>query len=90
MNVKKIQISGSRATSEAYSNKTKLPFDFIYKKENDNWRFDLTQILMNTEIPMKAAAEQVGMEENEFIFAMLETISGSKPTEELWKPEFSK
>lgn len=90
MEISNVRESGTRAVSEALLNGQKLPYEFTYKNENGQWKFDLTQILMNTEAPMRMAATKAKMEENDFIFMILETVSGIRPTEDLWSAPFKK
>jgi len=90
MTVKNFQISGSRAVSDAYVNGKKSPYRFTYKKENGEWKFDLTQILMNSELAFKAATKHAKMKENDFIFMVLEATSGTKPSQDTWIPQFKK
>ncbi|MEM7792150.1 MAG: hypothetical protein AAF546_12165, partial [Verrucomicrobiota bacterium] len=90
MEIGNVRESGTRAVSDAFLDGQKIPYEFIYKKEDGEWKFDLTQILMNTEAPLRMAAKQSNMQENQFIFVIIETVSGNKPNESLWSPPFKK
>lgn len=90
MEIGNVRESGTKAVSDAFLNGQKIPFEFIYKKEGGKWKFDLTQILMNSEAPLRMAAKQANLKEDDFIFMVLETVSGTKPTQGLWTPPLKK
>lgn len=58
LKAKNFEISGSRALSDVFANGQKVPYKMIYTKEGGEWKFDLNQVFMNSEAPMKMAAKQ--------------------------------
>ncbi len=80
------EISGNRAISDAIISGQKLPYKFQYINENGVWKFDLTIIMKASNEPLRQAAVNSGLTENEFIFKLVETVSGKKVSEEIWEP----
>ena len=81
-----IQVSGSRATTATLSNKKKTPMRFHFTKEEGAWKLDLTQTLRDTDAVLKAQIEQAGISEDDYIFRIIEMISGRKVLNSIWEP----
>lgn len=81
-----IAVSGERATGSALIGGEAVPLKFHFRKEDGKWRFDLVALMKATGPAFEAAAKQAGMEQNELILKLLETISGKKPEESVWEP----
>jgi ABC-type oligopeptide transport system substrate-binding subunit len=75
-----------RATAEVIIGGQKAPTRFQFRRENGTWRFDLLTVLMDGNTAMKRAAEQAGMDENEFLFNLTESVTGKKIDESIWTP----
>lgn len=76
-NFAKGQLSVNGQTSEVF---------FNFYKEEGNWQLDLTSIFRLSAMVFNKMIKDSGQEENEFIFTLLETISGNRPSNEIWKP----
>jgi len=61
-----------------------LGFDF--HREDGQWKINLTGMITTGNAAMKAAVRKMGLTENEFIFQMLESVSGRKVSETIWDP----
>jgi hypothetical protein len=81
-----IAVAGDRATGSALVGGKAAPLKFHFRKEEGKWRFDLVELMKATSPAFEAAAKQAGMEENELIMKILETVSGKKPEESIWTP----
>lgn len=84
--VGKIEITDNRATSEVIIGGQKAPNRFQFRYEGDSWKFDLISLLRDSNTAMKGAAKQAGLSEDEFLFTILESISGEKVDESIWMP----
>ena len=81
-----VTVDGSFAKGQYLSNGKKAPFFFHFYEEGDSWKVDLTSIFPVSIIALKKFAEDSGQSENDFIFSLLETITGKKPGAEIWSP----
>jgi hypothetical protein len=81
-----VAVAGERATAEVLIGGEPAPVKFQFKKEEGKWRFDLVELMAATGPAFEAAAKQAGMDENELIMKVLETVSGKKPEESVWTP----
>lgn len=82
----KIDVIDKRATAEVLIGGQKAPGRFQFRRETESWKFDLISVLQNTNTAMKAAVKQSGLEENEFLFTVLESVSGKRVDEGIWTP----
>ena len=81
-----VTIDGSFAKGQYVSNGQKAPFSFHFYKEEENWKVDLTSVFPASTMALKKFVEDSGQPENEFIFSLLEMITGKKPGAEIWLP----
>ena len=79
----RIKIVGDFARARALSRGRWTPFFYHFYKENGDWKIDLTSVLSGGGIAFKKLVEKSGQEENEFLFMILEMITGRKPGEEI-------
>jgi len=57
--------------------------EYEFNLEDGQWKIDITPSMAKAELEMKDMLE--GQDENEFIFGMLELMSGKTPTHSIWK-----
>jgi len=57
-----------------------------FYKEQDHWKIDLTSIFPIGNAAFKDMVEEDGRPENEFIFMILEYLTGKKPGLGIWQP----
>ncbi len=81
-----ITIDKNFAKGQLISKGQKAPFYFHFYKEDDQWKIDLTSIFAVATATFENVIQQSGQEENEFIFSILEMVSGKKPGPEVWEP----
>ncbi|HEY3429354.1 MAG TPA: hypothetical protein VGK39_01680 [Cyclobacteriaceae bacterium] len=73
------------AKGEFISLGEKAPFYFHFHKEEGQWKLDLTALFSVSGAALERMVQESGHEENEFIFSMLELITGKKPGREIWE-----
>jgi hypothetical protein len=81
-----IQASEGRGTAAVYIEDQKTPVRFHFTKEDDSWKFDLIQSIRDADQVLKEQIRQLDVTENEFIFRMIETVSGRKVPDSIWEP----
>ncbi len=54
--------------------------------ESGSWRFDLLSVMRTVDTSIRAAASQAGKTEDEYIFQVVEMLSGRRPSAALWEP----
>ncbi|MFN6086371.1 MAG: hypothetical protein ACK476_15765, partial [Fluviicola sp.] len=79
-----ITIDKEFAKGQFISNGKKSPLYFHFYKEDELWKVDLTSIFPMTNIVFKQLAEKSGLSENEYVFTLIEMITGTKPGNEIW------
>lgn len=83
-----VTVFGDQASANAFSDGKKLPYRFLFERENGDWKFDLIPVLKSGEIAMQSLLRMIEMDENEFIFNMIEATSRRKVSETIWQPPF--
>ncbi len=81
-----VKVSGVEATGQVLSGGRPTPFSFSFRKSGDGWRFRLMPLMMLGEPALKEMAERQGLEENEFLFRLLEQVSGQPVPKSVWEP----
>jgi len=79
-------VDGKKAKTTVSSDGKKAPFGFDFVLEDGKWKMDLTSFFPIGEGALKAAIQQTGMSETQFILVMLEKSSGKKPNDSIWDP----
>lgn len=59
---------------------------FHFYKENKLWKIDLTSIFPASIVAFENMISQSGKAENEFLFEVLEMMTGERPSSEIWEP----
>jgi hypothetical protein len=59
---------------------------YEFRKENGRWKLDYSSLLPSVNMSLQMLTKMAGLNETENILSSLEEISGSKPTNEIWKP----
>jgi hypothetical protein len=81
-----VTVEGTFAKGQYVSNGQKAPFNFDFYKEDNAWKVDLTSIFSTTNIAFRKLVEESGQTENEFLFSILERLTGRRPGDEIWIP----
>ena len=80
-----VEVDGTFAKGQLIANGQKAPFYFHFYKEEDVWKIDLTSIFTIGTAAFKKMQEESGLKENEYLFSLLEMLTGRKPDSEIWK-----
>jgi hypothetical protein len=81
-----IDISENIAIAQHTHNGQKSSHSWRFEKQGEEWRVDLTSIFPATESLLNDLINESGMSEDEFIFMILEVISGNKVSDDIWEP----
>lgn len=84
--IENITIDGSFAKGQLVSNGKTAPFYFNFYNEDNDWKIDLTSIFSATTMPLKKMVEDSGQSENDFIFMLLERMTGKEVGHGIWTP----
>ena len=89
VSIGEVIIEGDFAKGQLVSGE-KSPFYFHFYKEDANWKLDLTSIFDISNISFQKMAKDSEEKENDFLFNLLEMISGKKTDSEIWLPTIQK
>ena len=81
-----VTIDGNFAKGQFVVSGQKAPFYFHFYKEDQQWKIDLTSLFPISTSALKKMADDSGKNENDYIFGLLEMITGTKPGKEIWQP----
>ena len=79
-------INENKATGQIIVKGETIPFSYIFYKENNVWKLDLSTLFSLAEIGFKQAILKSGESENDIILALLYELLGKKPSKSIWKP----
>lgn len=82
----KVTIDNLFAKGQFIANGNKTPIYFHFYKEKGEWKIDLTSIFPISVVAFKEMVAESEQNENEYLFSLLEMITGNKPTNQLWHP----
>lgn len=80
-----VTIDNDFAKGQFIANGQKAPFYFHFYKEEGQWKIDLTSIFSVSTMAFKKMVEDSGLNENEYLFSLLEMLTGIKPGKEIWE-----
>jgi hypothetical protein len=80
-----VTVDGSFAKGQLVVNKQAAPLYFNFYKEEQQWKIDLTALFPMSTNAFKKMADESGQPENEFLFTILESLTGRKPGKEIWQ-----
>ena len=79
-------IESEFAKGEFLANGQKAPLYFHFYKEEGQWKIDLTSLFPVSTMVIKKMADEKGGNKNDYLFLLLEIITGKKPGTEIWQP----
>lgn len=79
-----ITIDNNFAKGQFIAKGQKAPFYFHFYKEEEQWKIDLTSIFSVSTMAIKKMVDDNGQDENEYLFSLLEILTGKKPGQEIW------
>jgi len=80
-----VTVDGTFAKGQLVVSGQKTPYYFHFYKESNEWKLDLTSLFPLSNTALKQMVNQSGENENEFIFSLLEMITGTRPGTEIWQ-----
>lgn len=83
-----IKISGSLASGVHIAAGNQTPFKWTFRKEDGSWKIDITAILPIADQAFKQIIKESEVAEDDFLFGILESISGKKVSDQIWEPLF--
>ena len=84
--VGQITIDGKFAKAQLVASGQATDLYFNFYNEDKQWKLDLTALFPLTKQVFKKMIDDSGKSENEFLFNILEVLTGKKITSEIWKP----
>ena len=91
-NIGEVNVDDRFATGQLISNGMPTQMYYHFYKESagladgeESWKMDLTSIFPAATIAFQQMADESGKEENDFLFMLLELVSGEKPNDNIWK-----
>ncbi|WP_207420243.1 hypothetical protein [Desertivirga brevis] len=81
-----VTIAGDFAKGQLVSKGKAVPFFIHFYKEDSKWRFNLTSLFPLANMSFKKLVEDSGKTQNEFLFYMMELMTGAKPEASVWRP----
>jgi len=81
-----VTIDSLFAKGQFIANGNKAPLYFHFYKEEQLWKIDLTSLFPISTTAFKKMADDSGQNENEYLFSLLEMITGNKPNSQIWQP----
>jgi hypothetical protein len=86
ISIGEITINKQFAKGQVISGKEKSPYYFHFYKQEGQWKIDLTSLFHISTAAIKKIIADSGKSENDFLFMVLEGVSGTKPGPGVWKP----
>jgi hypothetical protein len=81
-----VEIDRNFAKGQFVANGVKAPFNVHFNKEDGQWKIDLTSLFAVSTVAFEKMAADSGKNENDFLFDLLEMVTGEKPGQEIWQP----
>ncbi|GAA5494398.1 hypothetical protein Rhal01_00559 [Rubritalea halochordaticola] len=81
-----VYASGDKAVANVIIKGTPTNQSFHFVCEDGVWKMDLEKLLVATNVQMKRVVQESGMGEDQFIFTVLESVSGKKVQDSVWDP----
>ncbi len=81
-----VEVNNAFAKGQLIANGDPAPFYFHFYKEEGQWKIDLTALFPVSTTAFQRMADESGKDENEFLFSILEILTGDKPSGQIWQP----
>lgn len=81
-----VTIQGDFAKGQFLRMKEPTPLSFHFYKEEQVWKLDLTALFPISAFAFQKMVKDSGQEENDYLFFLLEMLTGRKPGPEIWQP----
>ena len=81
-----VTVNKGFAKGQLVASGQKVPLYFHFYKEQGQWKFSLTSLFPASNMAFKKMMEDSGQKENDYLFSILEVLTGRKPGTEIWQP----
>ena len=81
-----VVVEGNFAKGELIANGNPTSLFFHFYNESGEWKLDLTSLFPISNTALTQMVKESGENENDFVFMILESLTGTKPGAEIWKP----
>jgi hypothetical protein len=81
-----VEVSGDTATAVHVSRGQTSSFKWVFHKEDDAWKIDLTSMMPTADWAMKQVIQQSGMPEDQVLLQLLQATTGMPASDALWDP----
>jgi hypothetical protein len=86
LQIGQIQITDNFATAAAKSNGEITPLSFHFYRQENRWRIDITEINKWGEAAFSSQIEESGESEIDYIFRLIQIVSGKPVQGNIWNP----
>lgn len=83
--IDEVTVENDFAKGQFINGTKKTPFYFHFYKEDQQWKIDLTSLFDVSNMAFSKVIEQSGQPENEYLFTLLEIVSGNAVGPEIWQ-----
>jgi len=90
LTIGEVNTGGNFAKGQIVVNGKPEPYYFHFYKENGVWKIDLTSAFAISATLFEQMAEASGETENDYLFMLLEMITGERPGHKVWEVVESK
>ena len=81
-----VTINKDFAKGQFKTNGQETPIYLHFYKEEGEWKIDLTSGFIFSTMAFKKMADESGQPQNEYLFSLMEMITGNKPGHKIWEP----
>lgn len=81
-----IRVSGDQATAVFIKGGQRTPLNYRFTKEGGQWKLDLTATMAIVNQALKQLIQERGVSEEEFLFEIMEAVTGKKVSPQIWQP----
>jgi len=81
-----VAVNGDNAMTTFARDGRALPFGFSFNLEDGDWKIDLVSIIPVSNVGLEHAINNSELDEEEFVFKVVESLSGSPVTSQIWTP----
>ncbi len=89
LSIGEVIITNDTAKGQFIVHKQEIPLYFNFYKENEQWKMDLTSLFPMSSMTFEKLVKESELAENEYLFSLLEMLTGTKPDNTIWQPIIS-
>jgi len=85
-----VAVNGENAMTTFARDGRALPFGFSFSLEEGDWKIDLVSIIPVSNMGLEHAINNSEFDEEEFVFKVVESLSGTPVTQQIWTPPLAR